>query len=133
MGKMFGTNGVRGFANKDMSVDLALDLGRALGSTLDACATVMIATDTRTSNAPLAAALSAGLLATGVRVRDAGVVTTPALQYAVKTSPDVVGAVIVTASHNPPEFNGIKFIDGDGTEFPTDKEDRVEEVYYARA
>ena len=62
MGKMFGTNGVRGFANKDMSVDLALDLGRALGSTLEAGATVMIGTDTRTSNAMLSAALTAGLL-----------------------------------------------------------------------
>lgn len=124
MGRLFGTNGVRGFANKDMDPQLALDLGRALGTTLPEGAAVALGTDTRTSNGMLAAALASGLLSAGAEVRDAGVVPTPALQYAVKHDASLLAGVIVTASHNPPEFNGIKFIDGDGTEFPAAKEDK---------
>src|SRR5687767_2893245 len=86
VGKLFGTNGVRGFANKDMDAALALRLGRALGSFLQPGDTVLVGRDTRTSGPMLQAALTAGLQSTGVHVRDAGQVTTPALQYRVKTS-----------------------------------------------
>src|SRR5688500_17917500 len=127
MGKLFGTNGVRGYANRDMNADLALKLGRALGSSLKAGDTVLVGRDTRTSGPMLQAALCAGLQSAGVRWRDAGIVTTPALQYAVKTSGGAFAAgAVVTASHNPPEFNGIKFIDADGTEMPSQKEDAIE-------
>jgi phosphomannomutase/phosphoglucomutase len=155
MGKLFGTNGVRGFANKpDMDAQLALDLGRALGTFLKPGDTVYAGRDTRTSGLMIGQALTAGLASTGVHVRHCGVVTTPALQYAVKTSggprsgsegEDAAGepqragrgrgaaaGIIITASHNPPEFNGIKFIDPDGTEMRTDKEDAIEAIYFSK-
>ncbi|HWG92101.1 MAG TPA: phosphoglucosamine mutase [Candidatus Thermoplasmatota archaeon] len=144
MGKLFGTNGVRGFANQDMNAELALKLGKSLGSFLKPGERVLVGTDTRTSGPMLKAALTAGLLATGVEVHDAGVVPTPALQYKVKrggsgaqrgvdepagSSYYAAGAVI-TASHNPPEFNGIKFIDPDGTEMHHTKEDAIEDLFF---
>ena len=148
MGKLFGTNGVRGYANQDMNAELALRLGRALGAHLKKGERVLVGRDTRTSGPMLAAAFSAGLQAAGVHVHDAGVVTTPALQYRVKTSGGRFAAgagradgssapsqgfaagAIVTASHNPPEFNGIKFIDPDGTEMRASREDQIEDVYF---
>ncbi|HUR67890.1 MAG TPA: phosphoglucosamine mutase [Candidatus Thermoplasmatota archaeon] len=132
MGKLFGTNGVRGYANKDMDVELAMRLGRALGSFLKPGDVVAVGRDTRTSGPMLMAALAAGLASTGVHVHDAGIVTTPALQYRVKTSGGRFAAgAVITASHNPPEFNGIKFIDPDGTEMRSDKEDAIEALYFA--
>ena len=132
MGKLFGTNGVRGYANVDMNADLALKLGRALGTFLKPGETVLLGRDTRTSGTMLVNALTAGLQACGVHVRDAGVVPTPALQYAVKLSGGRFAAgAVVTASHNPPEFNGIKFIDPDGTEMRSDKEDAIESVFFS--
>ena len=131
MGKLFGTNGVRGYANQDMDADLALKLGRALGAHLRKGESVLVGRDTRTSGPMLAAAFSAGLQSAGIHVHDAGVVTTPALQYRVKTSGGRFAAgAIVTASHNPPEFNGIKFIDPDGTEMRTTREDQIEDVFF---
>ncbi|HET6405438.1 MAG TPA: phosphoglucosamine mutase [Candidatus Thermoplasmatota archaeon] len=130
MGKLFGTNGVRGFANKDMNAELAMKLGRALGSFLKPGDAVLVGRDTRTSGPMLAAALSAGLQSTGVHVYDAGIVPTPALQYRVKTSKRFAAGAVVTASHNPPEHNGIKFIDPDGTEMRSDKEDAIEAIFF---
>ena len=130
MGRLFGTNGVRGYANKDMNAELAMKLGRALGSFLRAGDAVLVGRDTRTSGPMLVAALAAGLQSAGVHVYDAGVVPTPALQYRVKTSKRFAAGAVVTASHNPPEFNGIKFIDPDGTEMRGDKEDAIEGHYF---
>ncbi len=134
LGKLFGTNGVRGFANKDMNPELALRLGRSLGTFLKPGDTVLVGRDTRTSGTMLIAALASGLQSAGVNVKDAGIVTTPALQYRVKTSQGKFAAgAVVTASHNPPEHNGIKFIDPDGTEMRSDKEDAIEDVYFAES
>ncbi len=133
MGKLFGTNGVRGVANADMSPELALALGKALGTVLPEGSLVLVGRDTRTSGPMLAGALAAGLASAGVRVLDAGVCPTPALQYRVKSSGRFAAGAVVTASHNPPEFNGIKFIDADGTEYPAEKEDRVEAVFFSAA
>ncbi|MHB8605146.1 MAG: phosphoglucosamine mutase [Thermoplasmatota archaeon] len=130
MGKLFGTNGVRGLANVEMTPELAMKLGRAFASTLPEGSRVLVGRDTRTSGPVLVAALAAGLAASGARVADAGIVPTPALQLAVRDRAFAAGAV-VTASHNPPEFNGIKFIDDDGTEFPPEKEDAVETLFFA--
>src|SRR5581483_530157 len=131
VGKLFGTNGVRGFANQDMNAELALKLGKALGAFLKPGDTVAVGRDTRTSGTMLVSALAAGLQSQGLHVADAGEVTTPALQYAVKTARGRFAAgAVVTASHNPPEFNGIKFIDPDGTEMRSDKEDAIEALYF---
>ena len=126
--RLFGTNGVRGIVNsKDMDCQFALRLGMAIGTFMKG--TVMIGTDARTSNEMLKSACSSGLMATGCAVLDCGVVPTPTLQYAVKTG-KVAGGVMITASHNPPEFNGIKCVDSDGTEMSRENEEKIEAIYH---
>jgi len=127
MPRLFGTNGVRGVTNEDMNTELALNLGKAIGTFFGG--TVAIGTDTRTSNTMLKNAVTAGMLATGCRVLDAGMLPSPALQLYVKEN-KVTAGVIITASHNPPQFNGIKVADSDGTELGKDKESQIEEVYF---
>lgn len=129
MQRLFGTNGVRGVVNEGMDAQLALDLGRAVGSFMEG--RLAVATDTRTSADMLKSALSAGLMATGIEVVDLGVLPTPALQFFVKRG-KANGGAMVTASHNPPEFNGIKCIDSDGTEMPRTKEEQIESIYFER-
>jgi len=125
--RLFGTNGVRGVVNEDMNVQLAMNLGRAIGEFMSG--KVALATDTRTSGQMLKSAVSCGLMASGSDVIDLGIVPTPALQYFVRTNP-VKGGVMITASHNPPEFNGIKCVDADGTEMPREKEEQIESIYF---
>jgi len=126
MTKLFGTNGVRGVINQDMSVELALDVGRAIGTFMQG--KVAIATDSRTSADMIRALVSGGMTSAGSDVVDLGMLPTPALQYYVKNS-GVKGGVMITASHNPPEFNGIKCVDHDGTEMPRKKEEVIERIY----
>ena len=127
--RIFGTNGVRGVVNEDMNAGLALQLGKAIGVFMGG--KVAIATDTRTSRDMLSSAAMAGLTAAGAEVLDLGVVPTPVLQFFVKNRPDVNGGVMITASHNPPHFNGIKCVDSDGTEMPRHKEERIEELFWS--
>ncbi|MBP7119943.1 MAG: phosphoglucosamine mutase [Methanolinea sp.] len=110
--RLFGTNGVRGVVGKDMTPALALSIGMALGTMRQG--TIAVGRDTRTSGPSLASALKAGLLAAGCDVVDLGILPTPALQFIVREHFDA-GAVI-TASHNPPEYNGVKVVEPDGTE-----------------
>jgi phosphomannomutase/phosphoglucomutase len=134
MGKLFGTNGIRGVVNKEMSCYLALDIGKAWGTLLKRTIQkpkVAIGTDARLSNDMLKNAISAGLLATGCNVIDVGVVPTPTLQYTVREKGFDSG-VIITASHNPPHFNGIKGVAADGTEFTKDIEDEIEKIYFKK-
>lgn len=132
MGKLFGTNGIRGVVNKDMNIDLANGIGKAWGTLLKRTIKrpkVAIGTDARLSNEMLKNAISAGLMATGCDIIDCGVVPTPTLQYAVREKGYDSG-VIITASHNPPNFNGIKGVASDGTEFTKDVEDEIEKIYF---
>ena len=110
--QLFGTNGVRGVSGKDMTPELVLHIGEALGSMRKG--TIAVGRDTRTSGEALASAVKAGLMATGCNVVDVGILPTPALQYIVKLGFD--GGAMITASHNPPEYNGVKIIEADGTE-----------------
>ncbi len=110
--KLFGTNGVRGVTGVDMTPDLALSIGMAFGSMRKG--RIAVGRDTRTSGPALSSAVAAGLLSTGCDVVDCGVLPTPALQFLVRERFD--GGVMITASHNPPEYNGIKVIEPDGTE-----------------
>lgn len=128
--RLFGTNGVRGVVNTDqMDSHFALRLGTAIGTFMDG--TVMVATDARTSNEMLKSACVAGVLSTGCEVLDLGIVPTPAIQYAVKRH-KAAGGVMITASHNPPEFNGIKCIDPDGTEMARKNEETIERIYHTK-
>jgi len=129
--RLFGTNGVRGVVNTEgMDCEFAMRLGLAIGSYMKG--PVMMGTDARTSNDMLRSACSAGLMAAGCDVLDCGIVPTPTLQYAVKTN-KASGGVMITASHNPPEFNGIKCIDPDGTEMARSNEERIEALFHTCA
>ncbi|NLO77036.1 MAG: phosphoglucosamine mutase [Methanomicrobiales archaeon] len=110
--QLFGTNGVRGIIGEQMNPELVMKIGMALGSMRKG--RIGVGRDTRTSGPALSRAMIAGLLATGCDVVDLGILPTPAVQYLVREHFDA-GAVI-TASHNPPEYNGVKIIEGDGTE-----------------
>ncbi|MCJ2532348.1 MAG: phosphoglucosamine mutase [Candidatus Thermoplasmatota archaeon] len=126
--RLFGTNGVRGVVNtEEMDCDFAMRLGMAIGTFMKG--SVLVGTDARTSNEMLKSACMAGIMATGCDVLDCGVVPTPTVQFAVKSN-DVAGGVMVTASHNPPEFNGVKCVDPDGTEMAREHEEKIEEIFH---
>jgi len=132
MTKLFGTNGIRGVVNKDMNCTLALNIGKAWGTYLKRFVKkpkIAIGYDARLSNHMLKNAISAGLISTGCDVVDVGLVPTPTLQYTVKEK-DFNSGVIITASHNPPNFNGIKGVASDGTEFSKVIEAEIEEIYF---
>ena len=126
--QMFGTNGVRGVVGETMTPALVLKIGAALGSMRKG--TIAVGRDTRTSGEALAHALKAGLLMTGCDVVDMGILPTPALQYIIKTG-RFSGGAMITASHNPPEYNGVKVIEADGTEMSDEEIIRLEDRFFA--
>jgi phosphoglucosamine mutase len=128
MPRLFGTDGVRGVANRDLTPDLALALGRAAGLVLASDAReVVIGRDTRLSGPMLEAALTAGLASAGVRVRTAGIVPTPAVAFLTVEEKAAAGAVL-SASHNPVPDNGIKFFSAEGVKIPTGAEEEIERM-----
>ncbi len=129
MTRLFGTNGVRGKVNEDMTTDLALKLGKAIGTWFEEKRTIAIGTDTRDSNHMVKNAVSSGLMATGCEVIDLGETPTPAIQYYTKKKTDF--GIAITASHNPPEFNGIKCVNEDGTELIKWMEEEIEDIYFS--
>ncbi len=124
--RLFGTFGVRRTANDVLTPEFASRLAASYGSIVQG--TVAIGGDTRTSTPMLKHAITAGLLSSGCDVVDLGILPTPAIQYAVRNYYD--GGIIVTASHNPPKFNGLKFVDEFGIGTPDDMEIAVEEMYF---
>jgi phosphomannomutase/phosphoglucomutase len=126
--RLFGTNGIRGVANKDLTPEVAIKIGAAVG-TFFKHGTLIIGHDARTTGPMLAKAVIAGLTATGCDVLFAGMAPTPALQFAVKKR-KVDGGVIITASHNPPEYNGIKVLWNDGIELSREQEIEVENIFF---
>jgi len=129
MTRLFGTNGIRGVVGRDMTADLAVGIGKAIG-TFFGRGTVALARDTRLSGPMLARAAASGLMAVGCDVVDLGAVPTPAAQFHVKSHLGLRGAVVITASHNPREFNGIKAIDGLGMEMRREDEEAIESIYF---
>ena len=132
MGRLFGTNGVRGLVGESMTPDLALRLGKAVGSWLDAGDRIALGSDARASRDMLSAAFAAGVQSTGVDVTHVGVLPSPGIQLFVRDQGLAAGAII-TASHNPPEWNGIKLIAPDGTETSADEEAAVEALFFDEA
>ena len=129
MPSLFGTDGVRGIANADITVELAVALGRA-GATILARQTgrrprMLIGRDTRRSGDLLEAALSAGAMSVGADVLRLGVATTPAVAYLVRVL-DVDAGAVISASHNPAAYNGIKFFSHDGYKLPDAAEAEIE-------
>jgi phosphoglucosamine mutase len=129
MGRLFGTDGIRGVANIDLTPTLAYDLGRAVGHLLDGEGqSVVIGQDTRRSGDMLVAALSAGLTAVGSDAVTLGVVTTPCLAYVAEHGGHRAG-IMVSASHNPPADNGLKVVSG-GRKIDDEAEDQLEHLIF---
>ncbi len=126
--KLFGTNGIRGVVNKELTPEIATKVGSAIG-TFFGKKNLLVGHDARTSGPMFAKAVIAGLTATGCNVFFAGMAPTPALQYAIKNH-CMGGGVIITASHNPPEYNGIKVIWNDGVEISHEQETEIENIYF---
>lgn len=126
MPRLFGTDGVRGVANRDLTPDLALALGRAAGRVLaPGGGHVVVGRDTRPSGPMLEGALIAGLCSAGVDVRRAGIIPTPAVAFLTLEEKGAGGAVI-SASHNPVPDNGIKFFSSDGMKIAATVEEEME-------
>ncbi len=131
VGELFGTDGVRGIANEELTVEMALNLGRVMGTLRRG--RIAVAMDTRLSSPMLKGAVIAGLASVGADAIDLGIAPTPALQYYVKCKKEVKGGIAVTASHNPREYNGIKFIQDDGREFTREMDEESERIYKSKA
>lgn len=129
MGRLFGTDGVRGVANSELTTDLAMKLGQAGAFVLtkenEHKPTILVGCDTRISGPMLANALMAGICSVGANAIYIGVLPTPAVAYLTRKY-KVDAGVVISASHNPMEFNGIKFFSGEGYKLPDELEDEIE-------
>lgn len=133
MARMFGTDGVRGKANVELTPELAYNLGRAAAIYFtkkdgEAC-TIYIGRDTRLSGPMYEAALSAGICSAGGNVVLTGVMPTPAVAYLARKHKADAG-IVISASHNPFHDNGIKFFGGDGYKLPDAIEDEIEALVH---
>ncbi len=131
MGRLFGTDGVRGIANTELTADRAMAIGRAAATIFtEGCRCrpkFVVGWDTRTSSDMLACAVMAGLCCVGADVVELGVVPTPAVAYLIQKYKADAG-IMISASHNPAEFNGIKIFNGDGYKLDDLLEERVEAI-----
>lgn len=130
MSRMFGTDGVRGIANSELTAELAYNLGRAGAFVLTEGThkpKILVGKDTRISCDMLESALVAGILSVGAEAVCVGVVPTPAIAYLTRKYKADAG-VMISASHNPVEYNGIKFFNGNGYKLSDELEDRIQSV-----
>lgn len=131
MGRMFGTDGVRGVAGEELTIELATRLGQAGAYVLTKETahkpTIIVGCDTRISGGMLASALMSGICSVGANAIFAGVLPTPAVAYLTRKH-KVDAGVVISASHNPMEFNGIKFFNGEGYKLSDALEDEIEEL-----
>lgn len=129
MSRMFGTDGVRGVAGTELTIELAMKLGQAgayvLTKEREHQPTIIVGCDTRISGGMLANALMAGICSVGANAIYAGVIPTPAVAYLTRKH-KVDAGVVISASHNPMEFNGIKFFNGEGYKLSDQLEDEIE-------
>ena len=133
MGKLFGTDGVRGIANETLTGTLAYQLGRAgayvLTKEMDHAPKILVGMDTRLSGDMLESALVAGICSMGAHAVLAGIVPTPAVAYLVRKYKLDAG-VVISASHNPMEYNGIKFFNKDGYKLRDELENEIEDLIF---
>ena len=136
MGRLFGTDGVRGVANTELTGELAFQLGRAgayvLASETHHTPRILVGKDTRKSGDMLEQALVAGICSSGAEAVLAGYIPTPAIAYLVRKYKFDAG-VVISASHNPAEFNGIKFFSSEGYKLSDELEERIEKIILDRA
>lgn len=129
MTRYFGTDGIRGIANKDLTPELAFEVGRAGAFILThgKKGKILIGKDTRVSGDMLEASLIAGITSMGLDVVTLGVIPTPAIAYLTREYKAIAG-IMISASHNPGEYNGIKFFNKDGLKLPDEVEEEIEEI-----
>jgi phosphomannomutase / phosphoglucomutase len=126
MKRLFGTFGVRRIANKELTPEFASKLAAAYGTLVKG--RVAVGGDPRTTTPMIKHAVISGLLSSGCDAVDLGILPTPAVQFAVRNYYD--GGVMITASHNPPKYNGLKFVDKDGIGIPDDMEEKIEDMFF---
>ncbi|MBU4535522.1 MAG: phosphoglucosamine mutase [Euryarchaeota archaeon] len=126
MKRLFGTFGVRRIANHELTPEFASKLASSYGTIIQG--KIAVGGDPRTSTPLIKMSVMAGLLSSGCDVIDLGLLPTPAVQYAVRNYYE--GGVIITASHNPPEYNGIKFVDEDGIGISDEMEEKIEDIFF---
>ena len=131
MARMFGTDGVRGIANKELTVEMAFQLGQAGAYVLTKSQknkpTILVGRDTRLSGEMLSAALIAGICSVGANALSIGIVPTPAVAYLTRKYKADAG-VVISASHNPVEYNGIKFFNNEGYKLSDELEEEIEAI-----
>lgn len=126
--KLFGTNGVRGVVNKELTAELALKLSMATGTYFKS-ADLTVGCDGRVSSPLFLDIVCSGLASVGCQVWNLGMITTPALQFLTKDW-GLRGGVMITASHNPPEYNGLKVMGNKGVELPHEEETKIEHIFF---
>lgn len=129
MGKLFGTDGVRGIANEELTAELAYEIGRAGAYILTKGnkGSIVLGRDTRASGDMLEAALIAGITSIGLNVISLGVIPTPAVAYLTRKYKALAG-IVISASHNPGEYNGIKFFNNKGLKLSDSVEEEIEAI-----
>jgi phosphomannomutase / phosphoglucomutase len=126
--KFFGTNGIRGIPGKDLSLEFIAEMSQSIGTFFGISKPIMVGNDFRSSSPALAESVISGLLSAGNNANSAGPAPTPAHQFGVRTL-GYGGGIIVTASHNPAQYNGIKLVGPDGVEVKRGDESAVESIY----
>lgn len=131
MGKLFGSSGIRGIFNEVLTAGLSLSVGRALSTYVGVGSNVVIGSDHRTTKDIIKDSFISGLLRGGAIVYDVGIAPTPTIAYIAKKKGFDV-AISVTASHNPPEYNGLKFWNPDGSGYTQHQEEIIESTIFSR-
>ncbi|MCL2156747.1 MAG: phosphoglucosamine mutase, partial [Methanobrevibacter sp.] len=129
--KLFGTSGIRGKIKEEITAELALNVGKALATYLGGKGNVVIGYDSRTTNQMLENAICAGLLESGCNVFKLKMVPTPLVGYAVAKL-GVDAGIMITASHNPSQYNGIKVWNKNGMAYTPSQEEELEKIYFSK-
>ncbi len=128
--KLFGTNGIRGIFGNDLSIEFIIDISYAIGSFFNK-GPIVIGYDGRSSSFAISKIVSSVLMSMGIDVYNMGLTPTPCLQFTVKNS-KYAGGIMITASHNPPEYNGLKPVSSNGIELSREEELSIEDIYYQK-
>jgi len=128
---LFGSSGIRGKLDEKLTSEFCLEIGKAIGSTLPVGSRICLSTDTRTSGDALSSGIISGLLSVGVNVTKLGILPTPALALLTKELCFDAG-IMVTASHNPPDYNGVKLFNNDSLGFSSKQEGNIERIFLSK-
>lgn len=128
--KLFGTNGIRGIFGEDFSMEFIIDVCYSIGAFFNK-GPLLLGYDGRSSSFAISKVVSSVLMSIGIDVYSMGMTPTPCLQYTIKNS-NFAGGIMITASHNPPEYNGLKPVSNDGIELSREEELSIEKIYFEK-